>query len=97
MGSAKGRGTGHDERGSPYWYINGAEVLGVVSADSTLARETHARIWRGAADDAVLEYPAAWLGFHCGKLDHALGALPFKITWVSVFHSLQLTPNYHFS
>ena len=69
-------GTGENEtRGLDYgaeakavfWYIEGAESLGVVAADSILAREILVRM-QYAGLDRIIKVPDEFKDFHAGKL-----------------------------
>ena len=76
-----GRGTGDEHHhGLPYWHIAGAESLGVVAANSILARELLERL-QNTGLDGVISFPEEWKDFHAGKLEHALGAESFNIPW----------------
>jgi len=54
----KGRGKGKStELHKPFWYLAGAESLGVVAAVSVLAREVLVRMQEMGAEDGVLSFP----------------------------------------
>ena len=73
------RGEGEETKlGVQFFYMDGAEINGVVSADSPLAREILDRL-QSEGIDGIITLPAAFKDFTTGKLSHALGALTFSL------------------
>ena len=76
----EGRGQGREtEMSVPYWSIAGAEQLGVVSAESVLAREILDRMQKDGKLRGVISFPQFGSNFKNGNLRHALGARSWKI------------------
>ena len=68
------------EPGVSYWYLAGADALGVVSAKSILADEILYRMQQKSEEnDGIIEFPESWIDFQYGKFEHAMGALSFKM------------------
>ena len=65
-----------------YWNIDGAEVKSVVAAESILAEAILERL-QTAGTNGIISFPESWTDFTEGKFQHAMGAISFKIKWVS--------------
>ena len=77
IGEHRGQGEATNP-GVTYWSMAGAETYGYVSAESILAVEMLKRLQKEGRD-GVISFPGSWVDFNCGKLEHAMGALSFKM------------------
>ena len=83
--AARGQGQDSDEvRGVQFFFLEGAESLGVVAADSVIARELH-ELFNVEGAAGVLEFPRVLKDWRHGNIKNALGAQSFSVEWVSLY------------
>ena len=75
------------EKGIQFFFVEGAESLGVVDADSVLAREMLGRFEDCAAAGGVgvVTIPQDLNDWRFGNVKSALGALSVRLEWVSTY------------